>query len=309
MQAMIGTQSLHFIYAKAPVSRAKTVVVLLAGWPSTPYDFNDVIGPLNDSHIDVVCPSYPGSAFSDAPPMDQSWKFDEYADLVYSLLTSGLGYPDFAVHGYDWGHYVARLIANKYQGQCRAVHLAFLPAEPQPGDPMDPSLTPHERNVLLRGRWWKERHSAYYLLLCNNAQLVGLTIYDNPLGLLSWLGEKWYICADQREATEYTNDDTCLDLVSLVFLTETALTCQLPYVTASCGNAIAARDPDRYIVQPTGFSSFPYEVMTTTLQGAKTSANIVYYKAHTRGGHFSPAERPLDIAEDIIATLKEASVI
>ena len=285
----------------------------MAGWPCHPYEFDEMIPLLHRQGLAVVCPSYPGNAFS-TPGTKAGWKYEVFADEVHQIMI-GLGYDEYVIHGSDWGHYTARRMAHKYSKSIRAIHLSFLPADPFPqvnGKKLTvDDLNQHEKAVIERGNWWKQRHLPYFLMLINNSQLVGLAIHDNPMGILAWTGEKWYICADHLTSSPDTrtrSEDCCLDWMSLMFLTQTAMTSQLPYISAESGNGIAANDPKLYIKVPTGYTSFRYEVMGTTQAGAKASANIVYYKEQPHGGHWS-GERPVEQVEDIISTLRAAKVM
>jgi hypothetical protein len=70
----IDGQTIHYLHVNSPEPDA-TPLIITHGWPSTIYDFLDIIGPLTDprSHggnpadaFDIVAPSVPGFAFSGA---------------------------------------------------------------------------------------------------------------------------------------------------------------------------------------------------------------------------------------------------
>jgi len=57
--------------------------------------------------------------------------------------------------------------------------------------------------------------------------------------------------------------------------------------------------PLPYITKPTGYSFFPQELFLGLKSNCESSANIVHYKQHERGGHFAALERPGDLLGDV----------
>lgn len=54
-----------------------------------------------------------------------------------------------------------------------------------------------------------------------------------------------------------------------------------------------------YITQPTAFTSFQTEIKPLPRSWAAQSANLVFYRYHTKGGHFAAMEKPEVLAKDI----------
>src|ERR1022692_721524 len=76
----IDGQRVHFLHVRSPEADA-TPLILTHGWPSTPADFLDILGPLTDPRahggdpadaFHVVAPSVPGFGFS-GPTHDTGW--------------------------------------------------------------------------------------------------------------------------------------------------------------------------------------------------------------------------------------------
>ncbi|GAB3895913.1 hypothetical protein GCM10027612_49430 [Microbispora bryophytorum subsp. camponoti] len=76
----IDGQNIHFLHVRSPEPDA-TPLIITHGWPSTVYDFLDILGPLTDPRahggnpadaFHVVAPSVPGFAFS-GPTRETGW--------------------------------------------------------------------------------------------------------------------------------------------------------------------------------------------------------------------------------------------
>ena len=58
---VIDGQQIHFLHARGG---AGLPLLLCHGWPSTPADFLELVGPLTSAGFDLVIPSMPGYGFS-----------------------------------------------------------------------------------------------------------------------------------------------------------------------------------------------------------------------------------------------------
>ncbi|CAF4080947.1 unnamed protein product [Adineta steineri] len=65
------------------------------------------------------------------------------------------------------------------------------------------------------------------------------------------------------------------------------------------GNIGAHENPKWYIKKPFGFSWFPKEIAPVPQSWAATTGNLVFFRQHTKGGHFAALERPDVLAKDI----------
>lgn len=82
----------------------------------------------NDSNqpaFDVVIPSLPGFAFSS--PAAPGWTVEDTGRIFDKLMSEVLGYKTYAVHGTDWGAFVAWPMYNQHPESAKALHLALLP--------------------------------------------------------------------------------------------------------------------------------------------------------------------------------------
>jgi hypothetical protein len=65
------------------------------------------------------------------------------------------------------------------------------------------------------------------------------------------------------------------------------------------GIAAIVSDPHNYIAQPTGYSSFPLEIIQVPESFVKASVNLRWFRKHLEGGHFAALEQPAALVEDI----------
>src|SRR5690349_982106 len=113
----IDGQPIHFIHVRSAEPDALPLI-LTHGWPSTPFEFLDVIGPLTDpvAHggdaadaFHVVIPSLPGYGFS-TPVAEPGWGNLFKVAMAWAELMTRLGYERFAVQGTDVGSGVAGML-------------------------------------------------------------------------------------------------------------------------------------------------------------------------------------------------------
>lgn len=102
-------------------TRNKTIIplLLLHGWPGSVREFSDFINivasPDNeelDIVFEVVAPSLPGFAFSDAPAK-QGFGILEMSIVIRNLMVR-LNYDRFYIQGGDWGSALGSAIATMF---------------------------------------------------------------------------------------------------------------------------------------------------------------------------------------------------
>lgn len=131
-------------------------------------------------------------------------------------MTDVLGYETFAAHGTDWGSSVAYNLYNSYNSTVRASQLVFLPFYPLTPDQLADdgikldTLEEFEEEGFLewygngqgyfqeestkvsrsKGHQRRETISEYF----PQPNTIGLALYDNPVGQLAYIGEKFITC-------------------------------------------------------------------------------------------------------------------
>ncbi len=97
--------------------------------------------------------------------------------------------------------------------------------------------------------------------------------------------------------------DQILGNISLYYLTETFPTSIYHYRTSYGKNMETYKKKGAvaptYTSKPTGYSFFPYDLIVTPLEWAKTKVNLVWGRRHEKGGHFAALEVPQDFWNDV----------
>ena len=295
-------------------------VMCIHGWPGSFLEFLDVLSVFKkrytpqDLPYHLIIPSLPGYAFSSTPPLQKDWNLTDSARLMDKLMV-GLGFESgYAVQGGDIGSYTSRIIAAEYES-CKAMHLNFCfmtyPENVAEGTlPLDDG----EKAGLDRGDMFGKTGTAYGLEHSTRPATIGFVLSSSPLALLAWIGEKF------RDWTDTTPSlDQILEAVTLYWLTETFPRAIYPYRGELVNSEsrrkedddyrdVFQKGPERYMVhsdprlfchKPFGYSWNPKEMTPTPKSWAATTGNLVWFKRHTKGGHFAAMEQPETMADDI----------
>ncbi|KAF5573293.1 epoxide hydrolase [Fusarium pseudoanthophilum] len=250
--AEIENQTIHFIHQKSHNPKA-IPLVLNHGWPGSFLEFIPLLEKLKDD-FHLIIPSLPGFAFSSAPP--PTWTVDDTARLFNTLMTKVLGYPKYAAYGTDWGSCVAYSLYANFNTSVRLVHLSFLPFVPLYRAQLEAEgikLSPLEEFEAQLAEEWATTGNAYYMEQATKPNTIGLALYDNPVGQLSWLAEKLIAWSDPRAG----NPPSVLDH------NEMLKTVALYYLTKSFASSVYI-----YYSNPTGFM--------TNYTKAKTDAPLLF---------------------------------
>ena len=114
LRGVVDGAALHLIHERGS-GPAPLPLLLTHGFPDSFFRFHELIPRLADpaAHggdpadaFDVVAPSLPGYAFSEARA-DNGGLFG-FGDLWHKLMTDVLGYQKFGAHGGDWGSTITR---------------------------------------------------------------------------------------------------------------------------------------------------------------------------------------------------------
>lgn len=190
----------------------------------------------NSSHaFHVVCPSIPGNlttcdncyvdeikadiywtvvlkgyGFSSAP-VKSSFDQQRCAEIFRSLMISKLNYEEFYLQGGDWGSVVTSLMASlpNSQNHVLGLHLNMIPAMP----PINKGFwklanffvslvlpwfyySPLERDGMLNLPWKMFMETGYFHEQSTRPMTLAYGLSDSPVGLMSWIIEKFYAWSD-----------------------------------------------------------------------------------------------------------------
>jgi microsomal epoxide hydrolase len=261
-----------------------------------------------------IIPSLPGYAFSSTPPLQKDWNLTDSARLMNKLMV-GLGFGSgYAVQGGDIGSYTSRIMAAKHDS-CKAMHLNFC-VIPYPENTAGVSLPLEEteKEGLDRGDTFGKTGTAYALEHATRPATIGFVLSSSPLALLAWIGEKFQDWTDTTPSL-----DQILEAVTLYWLTDTFPRAIYPYrgelvesVSRPEGDSdyrhVFKKGPERYMLHCDpqlfcqklfGYSWYPKEIAPTPKSWVATTGNLVWFKRHTKGGHFAAMEQPETMADDI----------
>ena len=288
------------------------------GWPgcfTEAYHFASKLVESRAPRFEVIVPSLPGYGLSSAPSK-KGWTLEDSARVFDTLMTAVLGFKSYMAQGGDWGSLVTRFIAN--HPNCKMAHINFAPPEP----PMwtYPVLAlenagysgvaakslkligyhPQEVLGIERTLQYLHRGNGYARIQGTQPSTLGYSLYDSPVGLLSWILEKYYAWSDPRcpafndsnsddSSHSFITDQDILTTVMIYYLTNSIHTSFLPYRESMHHfNSPNWKVWEAAKQKPFGYSSFPYEALAGPRSWlAKYRLNWQFYKMHDFGGHFA----------------------
>ena len=285
----IDGQNIHFLHVRSPEPDA-TPLVLTHGWPSTVYDFLDILGPLTDPRahggnptdaFHVVAPSVPGFAFS-GPTREKGWGVNRVA-RAWAELMRRLGYERYGAQGGDFGSIVSPELGRIAPDNVLGVHVNALANAATPIEPGELDLLAESDREQARQnqRWWYG-HSGYATQMSTRPQTLAYALNDSPAGQLAWNLE-WFVDWDPTHTERAPIDrDTILTNVSIYWLTATAGSAARLYLEA--GAEAWGRRPAPSPV-PTGVANFLGDRAVRGL--AELSNTVTHWSRYDRGGHFA----------------------
>jgi pimeloyl-ACP methyl ester carboxylesterase len=230
--------------------------------------------------FDVIIPSLPGFAFSQAAPAN--WTVDDTGRIMNSLMVDVLGYDKYAVHGTDWGSAVAYSMYDRFSAHVKASHFVFVPFFPKdPAGLAALNITLDELETFEESQFltWATTGQGYYIELSTEPNTIGLSLYDNPVGQLAFIGQKFIIWSDPRQGTlpsQMTHNEI-LRSVSLYYLTQTIVSSGFIY--AQNPNGFKVNYTRAQTDAPLLFSTFKYNVGFWPPELVAKIGNLVSYKS------------------------------
>lgn len=287
----IDGQTIHFLHVKSKEPDAFPLI-LTHGWPSTIYEFIDVIGPLTDPRahgldpklsFDLVIPSIPGYGFS-APLSAPGWNSTKVAQ-AWDKLMKGLGYSRYGAQGGDLGALIGKELGTLAPEGLAGVHLQQIFAFPHgtPGE-MD-KLSPFEMEGFKNLDKF-QKYSGYQPIQQKRPGTLGFGLVDSPAAVLAWNAELFF--GFEGEGAQYVDRDRYLTHASIYWFTGTGGSAANIYFEDAQTGAGYREDWNK---TPTGVSVFPWDFRSVR-SFAERGNNIVYWKEMEKGGHFAAVDVP-----------------
>ena len=301
--ATVDDIKLHFLHFKGKGTSPRPLL-LTNGWPSSFVEYTKLAPMLADpaAHgdadalsFDVVIPAHPGYGYSSRPTTPN--QVDSTA-LFHRLMTEGLGYQSYIVSGTDIGAGVGTRMALAFPAAVRGLHIAAVV------DPMldntSALLTDDERAYQVQVQKWNANEGAYLQLQATRPQTAAYALNDSPLGLASWILEKFRYWSDAgADLWEVFPLDMLLDNINIYWSTQTIGSSMRLYYESRHFRAPLKVD-DRVSV-PTAVCMWPRDLVLAPESWARRFYNVRQYTVQPRGGHFPAWERPGSYAADLRA--------
>jgi pimeloyl-ACP methyl ester carboxylesterase len=302
---------IHFIHVRSKHTNALPIIVT-HGWPGSIVEQLKIIGPLTDptayggkseDAFHVVVPSMPGYGYS-GKPSTTGWGPSHIAYAWVTLMTR-LGYKKFFAQGGDWGGLITDVMAVQSPNNLLGMATNFPVAVPPEldkgafaGAPAPAGLTAEEKKAYDQLSF-SYKHVAYAFLMGTRPQTL-LATADSPVGLATM-----FLDHDQPSLamisrifdgkSEGLTRDDVLDNITITWFTNTAVSGYRIYWE----NKYGFFSPQGVTI-PVVVSAFPDELYQVPRSWAeKAYPNMVYYKKHSKGGHFAAWEQPELLVEDI----------
>jgi pimeloyl-ACP methyl ester carboxylesterase len=299
-RALIEGFGIHFLHFRGN-GPAPTPLLLLNGWPSSFIEYQKLAPLLADPAasdavgcFDVVIPALPGFGFSERPQMP----FQVDAVKLFVELMKQLGYQQFLVAGTDIGAGVATRIALQFPERVIGIHIAAVADPPTRADSAPLSKT--EVGYREQQDKWKDEEGAYQAVQCTRPQTLAFGLTDSPIGLASWICEKFYAWSDcNGDVLSVFSFDMLIDNLMVYWTTRTIGSSVRYYFDSRHFRSPFAADD--FVAPPTGIMVLPKDLVQPPREWAERFYNVRRYSRLTRGGHFPAWEVPELYAQELRA--------
>jgi pimeloyl-ACP methyl ester carboxylesterase len=300
----IDGQTIHFMHVRSPEPNA-VPIMLVHGWPSSPAEFADLIGPLTDPRahggdpaeaFHVVAPSLPGFGFS-RPLREKGWGLGR-TTKAFAELMRRLGYDRYFAHGGDIGAGVAGMLASLDAEHVRAVHVASDPTSLALIEgliPADLSGFTEEDKARLEGLKAFGADGRGYLQIQGTRPLtMGYGLTDSPVAQLAWIAEKVLAWEDIAAPPPHpgVDRDKLLANVSLYWFTGTGGSSANFVYEAS--HAFEWPEPSGV---PQGWAVFSDGGIVRRV--IDPERKVEHWSEYPKGGHFPAMSVPAVLASDL----------
>ena len=293
----IAGQDIHFLHVRSPEPAARALL-LIHGWPSSPFEFRKVIGPLTDPRahgldpaaaFHVVIPSLPGYGFSTPVTAPGAGNLFGVAQQFAELMNR-LGYQQFAVQATDVGSGVAGMLPIVASNRVIGTHLTGTVAAMPFGPAVDvDGLSDADRTRAERFNHFQADGLGYLQLQSTRPQTLAYALTDSPVGQAAWIYEKF------GEWTESNHDpesvltrEEILNNISLYWLTSTATSSARLYAESFYTDFSTQK-----LDFPVAVSVFPGELYRPLkLWAERIYPQLFYWNEVAKGGHFAAFEQP-----------------
>jgi microsomal epoxide hydrolase len=311
---------IHFIHRRGrgpnPIP-----LILSHGWPWTFWDWNAVIDPLADpaAHggdasdaFDVIVPSLPGFTFS-TPLVATDMTHARTARIWVRLMTEVLGYGRFAACGGDMGNIVTGQLGHAHADKLIGIHLLgaiplssrTAPPTAQYASALDwgferPVEPPADPVLAAAPNSPDPPASSHRVANTVESQTLAAGLHDSPAGTMAWLLARR---RDNRGMVPFS-ETFLLTNASLYWLTECMGPSMRRYRMSVDHLWRPSHDRSPVVEAPTGITFFEHDQTSRSRFWTADYYNLIRTSYQPGAGHFSPAEAPAAVVEEIRATFR-----
>ncbi|MGN9910204.1 epoxide hydrolase family protein [Phytohabitans sp. LJ34] len=299
----------HFLHVRSRVAGA-TPLLLTHGWPSTGFEFVDILDALTDpvAHggeeadaFHVVVPTIPGYGFS-GPTRQVGWDTERVARAWTSLMAS-LGYDRYVAQGGDWGSPISLRVGLADPEHVRGVHINMCVTFPPPDFTAFGELDPADQAKLGFAMEFQQDGMGWQKIQSTRPQTLSYGLTDSPVGQLAWIVEKFkeWSAADKTPEDAIARDHM-LTTVTIFWLTATAGSSAQLYYESTHLDADFARTwgGPWPLAMPVGVAAFPEDAVRPVKRFAEgILPTLAHWTEFDRGGHFPALEQPQLLVGDL----------
>ena len=300
--AKVNDLNIHFIYKKGE-NKNSIPLLISHGWPGSFLEFGKIIGPLTnpikyglDSKVsfDLIIPSIPGFAFSDAPPMPLGPR--KIAAYYNDLMINVLRYKSYMAQGGDWGGAISTWLGFDHSKFCKAIHLNIMIMRDKNGPQTEKEKK--WQNEFKRDQILEE---GYRSIQATKPQTLAFSMNDNPIGVAAWIFEKFHGWSDLKNKSIYDiySKDELLTNIMIYLVTNSFNTATwIYYGRREEGGRVM--NIEGKINTPIACAIFPKEFLSWPPKTyVKRLYNILQWSSMPSGGHFAAMEEPDLLVKDI----------
>jgi microsomal epoxide hydrolase len=296
-KAEIDGITIHFIYVKGK-GKNNTPLILSHGWPDSFYRFLKIIPILTkatagERSFDLVIPSIPGFGFSQQTAIN----CDQTAALFHTLMTKTLGYSNYRAAGGDMGTLITKSLAVQFPENVTSIHLTDV-GYPDGSEDWS-AMSPAEQEFGRQIQQWFFTEGAFNMVQSTKPQTLGYALNDSPVGLASWLIEKFYAWSDNNGDLEscFTKDELITNIM-IYWVSQSINSSIRTYAENARAGYMGGLQSSKRVEVQTGVSLFAKEAQFPR-EWAERMANIDSFNKIQKGGHFAAMELPEIYAKEL----------
>ncbi|KAF3842269.1 hypothetical protein F7725_024220 [Dissostichus mawsoni] len=266
--------------------------------------------------FEVICPSIPGYAFSEA---SHKQGFNSLAAArIFLTLMERLGFSQFYLQGGDWGSLITTNMSQMKPQCVKGLHLnmcmsnkgfkVMLSLIIGPYLPFLVGLSQEDVRRLFpffeKNVWEILKESGYFHIQATKPDTAGLAAYILEK-FSTWTDNRNRDLEDGGLERKFSLDDL-LTNVMIYWTTGSIVSSMRFYKENLKGNPDNRVDAKTGIFVPTGLAAFPNELLHCPKSWAQIRyRNIQSYNYMPRGGHFAAFEEPQLLANDFVQFVKK----